>query len=469
MRILVAILLCAGAAFAESADRAEYAKRWKSVSWDMAREHRLAARFCEERKLWAAARSEWLAAAAYAPENEDVQKALGKVKKDGAWVEDPGAKVKTRNEGTPKQRDEALEIYRKKRANLVALAQRILAPLAEWADDRGLEESEGLWLLFHGYDPADAGGCRAAGWEKLDGDWMPKTEAAGRKHAQEVLRTADGGEEQEGATEATKAAGWKLARRGTGNFTFEGRYPQGDLEGFLQVAEAARALFIEIASLEPQQHPAPMTGVFLTGKADHARFIEKCTPLEEDERETYKLLGGWTRFNPTVFELWTNGALSSYGREASAHVTAHLMFQSWTGIAEPPAWLQEGLAFWFSDRLTESALVRCTDLKSNIYGDDRSLSTRGWRRRILDALREGTDPDIRQVVHAKYDELDMEKMIKAWSLIDFMLERHREGFVKFVRALGAGEPVDTALFDALGIEGWAGLQGKWEAWVRESY
>lgn len=162
--LVLALIGFGSVAAAQTADEIDYAKRWKHLSNETAKEHRMAGRFCRDRKLWAAARSEWLRSLELEPENEEANKALGRVKKGGAWTDDPAAAPPAANAGAPKDIEEALGIYRKKRGTLDAAAARGFAELADWADRRGLdEEARALRAHLHEYDPQDAAAAEAVG------------------------------------------------------------------------------------------------------------------------------------------------------------------------------------------------------------------------------------------------------------------------------------------------------------------
>ena len=270
------------------------------------------------------------------------------------------------------------------------------------------------------------------------------------------------------ASEVTAAMEAKFERRRSAHFTFEGRATQDQLARWLRGAEATRTILFDVLAPDEQKRPAGVTGVFLTSNGEHVRFLEKCTPMSEDERETYRRLGGWTSFSPAiVFELWTKGEFPEYHREAAIHITAHMLFQGTWGIAKPAPWLSEGFALWFTDRLTGTALARCTDLMGNTIGEDRSPSTAGWRARLRTRLREASAPSLKSVFHAHADDLNLDKNIVSWSFVSW-LATQPDLFRKFVALVaGGGDEVD-ALFEVFDAKDYDALQSRWEAWVREN-
>jgi hypothetical protein len=316
------------------------------------------------------------------------------------------------------------------------------------------------------YDPENTDACEAIGWEEAGGRWFPPREAEARRAAQKLLKVADEGKASQEKGEAAEKMNAKLERRRSPHFDFEARASQEDLAGYVRHAEAARTIFYELLPADEQKRVALVKGVFFTNQEDHRKVLEKVTPLNEDDRRTHETLGGWTRFEPSVlFELWTPGAAPDYHREAAFHVTCHMLLVGTWKIEQPPAWLQEGLSLWMSDRLTGSALVRCTDLRSNVLEDDRERSTAGWRARLRRMRREGTLPALKTVLKAKYDDLTLEKMMAAWSFIAFLADSCVEAFRDLIRRLGEGEPATDALMQALKVKDYAELQTLWEAWA----
>lgn len=469
--ILAAFALAAAAAACrgEDAEELEYQRRWKSAASSVARLQRFAARWCADNGLEGAATNEWEASLELEPDNEDARKALGFRRVKGEWTRDEGFALERENRGEPKAVEEALDTYRKKRAGIVTAAERELVPLAKWAADRGFKErARRLWGLVRTFDPDNADACEAVGWKKAGARWFPPDEAAQRTAALALLENGDGGKASKQASKLTEPMEAKFERRRSGHFTFEGRATQDQLAEWLRGAEAARSILFELLAPDEGTKAGSATGVFLTSQAEHVKFLEKCTPLSEDERHTHESLGGWASAGPDIaWEIWTRGELPEYHREAAIHISVHLLFQHTWSLAKPPAWLNEGLALWFTDRLTGSALARCTDLKGNTMGDDRSPSTAGWRARLRARLREATAPRLRAVFRSHADDLDLDRMIVAWSFVSW-LATQPEAFRKFVRSLSGGEEPVDALFEALGVDSYEVLQSRWEAWAREN-
>lgn len=460
------LAIAASAARAEDADEAEYQRRYRSAANAVAKLQRFAARWCADHGLHAAAFHEWQESLELEPDSEDARKALGFERKKGEWVRDESVTVEMTNDGGAKEIEENLEVYRKKRAGIVAAAQRELAPLAEWAGDRGFgTRSKRLWELVRTFDPFNANACEAVGWKDVGNRWFPPGEAAARKAQLELVEKGDGGEAQKKASDLTDAMEAKLERRRSAHFTFEGRATQKQLGEWLRGAEAARQMLFELLPADEQKRAGHITAVFLNSRADHVKFLEKCTPLEEDDRKTYEMLGGWNTFSPSIaYELWTPGDMPEYHREAAIHVGVHMMFQSTFGLAKPPPWLGEGFALWFTDRLTGSALARCTDLMGNKMGEDRSASTAGWRARFRTMLREGSAPTPKALFRAHNDDLTMDKLIASWSLVSFLAD-NPERFRKFIALLSEGGDPTDSLFEALGVKDYDEVQRQWEEWV----
>ncbi|MCE9581142.1 MAG: hypothetical protein K8T20_01365 [Planctomycetes bacterium] len=457
------------AARAEDPDEAEYQRRWRSAANAVARLERFAARWCADNGLHAAALHEWQESLDLEPESEDARKALGFVRKKGEWVADPAVVVKKDNEGDPKDLGEAIDTYRKKRAGIVSTAARELAPLAAWAEDKGYAlRAKKLWELVRRFDPENQDACKAVGW-KLAGDrWFPEAEAASRRAALELMEKGDGGKSSKDASALTKPLDLKIERRRSPHFTFEGRATQTQLDQWLRGAEATRTILYDLLQPAEEKRPGALTGVFLTSQSDHAKFLEKCTEMSEDDRRTYEVLGGWSTFTPTVaFEVWTRGDLPEYHREAGIHISVHMLFQASFGLAKPESWLSEGLALWFTDRLTGTALARCTDLMGNQTGEDRSPSTAGWRARLRSRMREGTAPSLRAIFRAHADDLDRDKMIVSWSFVSFLASQP-EKFRAFVRKISEREDTIESLFEVLEAKDYDALQAKWEGWVLEN-
>ncbi|NUN47570.1 MAG: hypothetical protein HUU15_01905 [Candidatus Brocadiae bacterium] len=462
-------LLAALPALAEDAGEAEYQRRRRAAAGAVGKSHRLAARWCADNGLPIPAWQEWTESLDVEPDHEEARRALGFVRRGDTWVRDGGANPPLVNDGKPREIAERLEVYRKKRTATEVTAARELAALARWAEERGYSRrATDLWILVRRYDGQNEAALKGSGWEQAGDGWYPAAEAAARRTLLRALEDADGGKAAERQGDLTRDSGLKLERRVSGHFDIEGKLPQAELARITRASETARAAFQEAFSIEEKRRVGRMTAVFLGSHADHLRFLTRCTPLDERERASYAALGGWSTFQPSItFEVWAADPAPGYYAEASAHLIAHLLLVGCFKLKDPPAWLQEGYAFWLSDRLFSAARVRCTDQTRNTGPDARADSTLLWRRDLRRGLREGTDPDMRTVLRARFDDLKLDSMVKAWSLVDWILETKPEALRGYADRLADGDPAVEALFELLGVEDYDGLQSRWAAWLAE--
>jgi hypothetical protein len=93
-----------------------------------------------------------------------------------------------------------------------------------------------------------------------------------------------------------------------------------------------------------------------------------------------------------------------------------------------------------------------------------------WPLIIRTLAREDRDPEIAAVIKcANHAEFSTQEAIKAWSLVDFLLQEHKDKFVEFCKDLRAQD--DNGEKSLHKVFGWTleDLDDRWRAFVKIDY
>jgi hypothetical protein len=434
--------------------------------------HQQLADWCASKKIHELAWREYRRAAELDPECAVAQKALGRKKVEGRWDVDPKAEVRKRNEGPPDTWQKAADEYAKKRAALASKAAKEYETLAQAAAKAGLEaEARGLWReLARCYDAKHEKANLALGFTRDGENWVGPTDVKNRAEAAKLIAAASAGKDVEGQSEIQRALKWKTTRRRSDHFLIEAALPAGETGQVVQVAEAARALFISTFGIREEDIAGEIQGVVPGSPAEFDTYIDCMPGLDADTRIARKY-DGFARFykSPLCWVSPGNSADLAAVKDAAIHQTSH--FLSWRASPAKqmiPAWLNEGIAMWLSDRLNKTGRAYCTSYYHTDLARQQTEPLK-WRRFILDGIREGTDPAMSDILSGEMTTLAGVRAVKAWSVVDWLTAARRDDLVGAWADLRNGEDLAKALLGRLGCKTALEMNETWEQWVDENY
>jgi tetratricopeptide (TPR) repeat protein len=472
-RFLPVLLAFSPLALAEPPDpKAEYPAKLEALRKKTATAHAQLGSWCASKKIHEDACREFRRAAALDPGNAEAQKGLGKKKEGDAWVPDPKAAPRTRNEGAPDTWRAAHEEYEKKKKTLSEKAAKEFEALAQAVAKAGLEaEARALWKeILREYDSAHEKARAALGYAKQGEAWVGAGDAERRKAAAARVAAADGGKPVAEESETETMMGWKLTKRRSAHFFVEAKVADAQVEGIAKLAEAARAEFAAMFELDEKVLPPEIHGIFGANHDDYKAYIDRVPGLKDEERQQLKLYGQKTFYRFTSWIGHNGPNTDSFLRDSALHHTAHLL--AWRASAgmknDVPAWFNEGLAWWFTDRFNASAATYCMNIGTGAGGRDLKNPLL-WREAILEGLRDGTDPDLRELLNVGYNGLAGVKSVKCWSVMDWLLSVKLAELRKAWGDWREGKEVAPALMERLGVKDYEEMDAAWEAWVLENY
>ena len=475
MRPLLAALLALSAmsaAYAQGAPdpKKDFEQKLKAQGEKAAREHVTLGKFCTGKKLHAEALIEYRRALALDGACADAKRALLWKFEDGAWVEDPAAKIKDRNEGAPDAVEKVHDEYYAKKRAAGEKSAKDYAAVAEWAAKKDLkEEAKRAWKMVLYYDDSNEKAREGYGWVKDGSAWVTPGDAEARAAETKRIAAADAGNKIGEASDLETKTGWALAKRHSKHFQFEGMFSDVELTTLVKTCEAARLSFLETFELPADALEAPIHGVFLKSKDDHKNFLVKFVGLSGRELDQTNAMSGWTRFDPLTFEVRQGENEFSLMADWAVHCTIEFLWANQFGIENCPPWLGEGIPYWFTYYVTKSAMTNCIAFESAAQGAVSWDDVLDWKPLIKDLVKSGKNPPIRDVLEARLNSLDGPKGVKGWSLVEWMLAARRKEFFEFVKALAGGASQEDAIKTAFGVSGFAELDAQWVAYVLENY
>lgn len=475
MRILFALAVAALAFRPAAAQgvfdpKKDYEAKYKKQAEAAAREHVTLGKYATGKKLHAAALLEYRRALSLDPNCTDAKKALLWKFEGGAWVEDPAAPLKRANEGAPDAVNKALAEFDTKRNAMGSKAAKEFEEIANWAVKKGLkEEAKSSWKQVLFYDDYNQKAREGLGWKQMDGNWVSPADVAVFEAEAKRIAAADAGQKVGETSDVEAKTGWRLSKRTSKHFVFQGMGTDEEVAGYVRHAEAARAGFLELFELKEDELADPIGGVFLKTKEDHISFLERWAGLKGRELDDERAMSGWMGWTPMTFDVRQGDQDAGFFPDWTIHCVIEFMFLQHFKGGNSPDWLQEGLAYWFTYRMTKSAKTNCITFETAAEGGEDLSDVLDWKARMKAMVRGGLNPPIREVVEAKVNGLDGPKGVKAWSLVEWMIATRKKEFLKFVEELGNGEPQEEAVKKAFGVRSYGELDEMWQQYVRENY
>jgi hypothetical protein len=449
---------------------AQFAAKFAAANQKAAKEFVTLAKHCWSRKLFQHAFEEYAAAVACDPANAEAQKGIGKMLDGDKWVDDPSATVKKKNEGKESDVFRYTEEWKKKREAACEKLAKEFDAIADFAVKAKLDaEAKTAWKRVLDFDTDHEKARKGLGYEKQEGKWVPPEDVAKRKDGAKKIADAGVGEIVEGKTDVENLGGFEFCKRKSKHFFMQGDYTDKEIQELMKVAAGTRTAFLEAFEKGEDDLDDFIEAVFVRDERDHRTFIDKCTAMDERKKKTYYEYGGYATFRPRFFEAVQGGGDWAYVKDICCHDVVHQMFHQYSG-AQLNAWLEEGIAYWFTDRLLKSAETHCIDFAlSGGGGGGKSWdNVLDWRALVKEMVAQG-NPDLKEIMEGPLNSLTAKKGCKAWSVVDFMMTKHRRRFFRFVELLASGEKDEEALKQAFEVEGYSEFDRQWIEFVRATY
>ncbi len=475
VRIALILALVAGAAFGQDdKSKQEYATKLDGLRKKCARSVADVGTWVAGKKMYNLAIPCWEKAIGLEPDNAGARKGLGFKKQGNDWVPDPSITVKRGKEAPDAQQAAIVEECEKRLAKIDKTAGEDFYQLGKWAKGKKMAaETEESFRNAISWDGEHEAARKELGFAKENGVWVSADDKAQREAAKKNLAGAGEGEEWTEETDVEKELGVKLNKRKSARFRIWGPYDQKDLKETMRLAETTWVEFHKLMEIPDGQDaaPPPLDLVLLDTLALHEAYVDKLSGYPEGQKAWGKKMGGMMSITPPRCEALCLNRGVEYGKDFAIHATTHMLWGTWVGgaVMNKFAWLYEALAYYMSAKIHNSASTECIAQGTGGGPGAKSFGLPvGWKDITKKAIKDGTDPDIRATLNASVNTLNMERTVKAWSLLDWIFTTRKKEFFKFLAALQAGTDQEKALKESFGMDMGA-MQGEWAKWALATY
>lgn len=414
------------------------------------------------------------------PNHKDARDYLGYVKKKKEWVldADAAAKVKPQNTKNAKESqktfDGKVKKWRESRKKVDAFvaakyAQLGKACLTKGYGDQAQKAFERALLM----DPDQADARKSMGHVKLGKLWLTPKQV-------EAVNKAIGGEWITEATEYDKGLGVALSKMESPHFRVFDDASKDAIPETIKGLETLYAYFLADVGIDP------LTDVFGGEKYDLVVVSTK---------------GPWDKwvdeFSNSADKEWTKGSSTSRSyitrrggvfrvetaedvdtRDPLLHHAAHFISQAvWK--SRPVAWLDEGLAYYYTVRVQNTTRTSCL-AKETIgeYGNDQEVVggdkdwtvSEQWREFLHAMVKAKADTELRTIMLTPLSTLKLHDSVKAWAVVTFLMEKYRDPFITFLKRIRDEPKVDQekAVEEIFG-KGIEDLDKEWRAFAIRAF
>lgn len=134
------------------------------------------------------------------------------------------------------------------------------------------------------------------------------------------------------------------------------------------------------------------------------------------------------------------------------HYGVHVLFRERFGVDSDEAWLYEGLAAYATLRVLGTQASWCVALEETTAGvAERAPHAETWGDQAVALAFARADEPLKRLLGASLNELDGPMLVKAWSMVRFLLEDHPDEGVAYLEARRAGGGSARALALATGL------------------
>lgn len=422
------------------------------------------------------ARDVWDQAIKIDPDCAKAREKMGYVKSGDTWEEDPSKKRETQNKKSGKDADEIRKKWDEKMTNLGKDHAKKFAELGAWCAKNNMkEESQAAYRQALDLDPSNESARKALGYEKLPkGGWVSPYVKQLTKEMKEGIAKAPKGNPSAAAIEPEKGMGIGFTKQESDHFIIGSPHlKKNELEELIQHAEHAYAMWHKIFNHKDGFSGQKQQFVILKDRSQHEKYVDLFYQGDAARKELARKSAGTGGFPiqecfqgdqqlPSIADYVIHGTIQnlqeffSTGQRTQSH---------------NPIWLTEGMAYYFTKMMKESAVWSCVDLSGTSSGGQKaSKDPADWAFLLRKFIKEGQDPDIRAVINcANFAELDPTEAVKSWSLCDFLIAENREKFIEFCQDLRTQKDNGEASFQK--VFGWSleELNNRWKNYAKQAY
>jgi tetratricopeptide (TPR) repeat protein len=410
----------------------------------------------------------------YEENNRKARKNLGFVRKGRDWWLDPVEAKKLPNSNSRPQgiseqlfKEQAQKRYEEVKEKADVFTAKRYASLGKWCEKEGLnDQAKKAYEKAVIRDPENEVARKGLGYEKVGDEWLTPKQQEARREAKEGKLVNDSPSRFEGPM------GVKLNKMESAHFRIETVYPVETLKSFTKNCETTYAYFLrDVGEAEIKDVFGKKAFFLVLGSVEQwHKYVDTFGTGSEQQKEFTKKCQG-SAGDPNLFaaRYGEDGNIAST-IDGMVHRTAHFMVHHYWNIDH--AWLKEGFAYYYTVKILESTHSHCValgDYNSQTGGMKDWGQSENWKDLVKKEVLEAGDPDIRMIFKIQIKDLQYNQSVKAWSVISWLFDKHREKFMQFLEAIGHGGKDQESAFQE--VFGWSleEVDIAWREFVRENY
>jgi hypothetical protein len=412
------------------------------------------------------------------PDEKDARDYLGFVKKGDKWVADPdkSSKVLRQNVQPQNRSAESQKALEKKweETSLQAadkFCAKLYADLGDACNAKGYpQQAQKGYEASLRLDKDNPVARRGLGYTKFGKVWLTKKQDEARKAASKAEVVKD--------TESTVFEDLfekKLNKVESAHFRFESSYDVGELKTYAEAAETAYAYYLADFERDPGDDVLEghrMLFVVMTDDAQWNKFVDRFGG--PDKEFTRKLAGCHVGGGMGVRS--GDGSTLESRRDMIVHQCVHRLGDVVWRSGER-AWINEGLAYYYTLKVLESCLTHCVAQKKGDYAnghkDEGGMKDWGdpanWKPLTKANVQKKDDTALRTVITVPLTKLSFHDTVKSWSVITYLMDLDRSKFMQMLDALKDPSVKQDQVIQNVWGKGLEDIDEEWHAWVKKCY
>jgi hypothetical protein len=139
------------------------------------------------------------------------------------------------------------------------------------------------------------------------------------------------------------------------------------------------------------------------------------------------------------------------------------------------AWVDEGLAYYYTLKVLESTSTYCVALKKGSYekpGDEGGIKkwddAANWKSKIKDLVKAKNDVPLRTLIYQPITTLEFQATVKSWCILTWFMDKDRDKWMSTMEQLKDASKSEDVL-QAVWEKGLEELDDDWHKWVIKTY
>jgi tetratricopeptide (TPR) repeat protein len=431
------------------------------------------------------------------PDQADARDFLKYAKKEGKWVRDeeawkkaPQDNVRPSNKTGQQESEESMQkrIAKWEEETLKRANKFVAARYAELGDvcaakgyaDQAQKGYESALRL----DKENEKARKGLGFTKFGKVWLTKKQDEARKAAakSEVVKEAESSRWED-------VLGVKMNKVESAHVRMESPFDVAELHEHCQAAETCYAYYLSDFGLDPTADVFDGKKAIFVLMSDETQWNKWVDEFAQDKEFVRQLSGSSVgelvdgirggkppkKIDEHMVE--TSATSTPLGRrDQIVHKLTHELNQAVWKIGRY-AWIDEGLAFYYTQKVIESTATHCVALKKGDYAngnkDEGGIKdwgdADGWKPLIKEFVSKNNDAPLREIMNQPIATMPYPASVKAWSVCTYLMDGDRPKFQTFLAELKNGAKDQVLLFQNTFDMGVEPLEAKWKEYVIRTY